>query len=318
MYGEPDYGYWNGDGYLNLSGTRKRITNNYVVDDTPSDYIFSTVLDLSSIPSKYIQNIRFETTVDETEQVVASVCTAEEWLAMSEAERSNYLRSHPLYDADKEAVYYSTTATTYLGMCGTHHDDSGDKKIWGNLQMSYVGKTSGSGIAEYLTWWDSATEYVDKIFFNGYISISTKYFKGYNSSGSMITTSQTSHSPATSDIKFQYHISYPWEISQDGYPLSPDFLEVPIKTIAPPIPKGIWFVETEINDGYPFMGLLPPVDIFGAFGNAVNLQFVNIPQTVTSIGSDAFKGTQLQQVTIAQDCSYESTSFPPNCIINRY
>lgn len=40
MYGEPDYGYWNGDGYLNLSGTRKRITNNYVVDDTPSDYIF--------------------------------------------------------------------------------------------------------------------------------------------------------------------------------------------------------------------------------------------------------------------------------------
>ena len=45
---------------------------------------------------------------------------------------------------------------------------------------------------------------------------------------------------------------------------------------------------------------------------------VIVPNTVTKIGDYAFQYTGLTSVTIAEDCTYGSNSFPSGCVINRY
>ena len=45
---------------------------------------------------------------------------------------------------------------------------------------------------------------------------------------------------------------------------------------------------------------------------------MRIPISVKVIGSEAFKGTALQRVRIAADCTYGAESFPEGCVVTRY
>jgi hypothetical protein len=56
----------------------------------------------------------------------------------------------------------------------------------------------------------------------------------------------------------------------------------------------------------------------GAFEDAAALSTVRIPPSVKTIGPKAFKGTALQRVRIAADCTYGAESFPEGCVVTRY
>ena len=79
-----------------------------------------------------------------------------------------------------------------------------------------------------------------------------------------------------------------------------------------------WKIDSEQNDGLPFPVLAPKLLDFGAFANATNLVEVSIPKSVKKIGKESFKNTKLKSVTIASDCIYYPTSFPPDCAVNFY
>ena len=55
-----------------------------------------------------------------------------------------------------------------------------------------------------------------------------------------------------------------------------------------------------------------------AFRGYRNLTKVKIPESVKYIDYLAFYDTGLTEVTIAQDCVYQDSSFPDGCVINRY
>lgn len=65
-----------------------------------------------------------------------------------------------------------------------------------------------------------------------------------------------------------------------------------------------------VMEGYPAPINLDTVKI-GAFAYLTNLTSITIPSSVKHIGRYAFYKTGLQHVTLADDCTYYSTSFPP-------
>ncbi|MDE6673016.1 MAG: leucine-rich repeat domain-containing protein [Ruminococcus sp.] len=104
----------------------------------------------------------------------------------------------------------------------------------------------------------------------------------------------------------------------NGYPYIQDMPEFSSVTLKKPYPHGIMVCMGEdVNDGYPG---IPELDIYiaGAFMNAVNLEYVRIPETVRQIGKYAFRNTALQKVKISSECDYYKTSFPENCVIEFY
>lgn len=76
-----------------------------------------------------------------------------------------------------------------------------------------------------------------------------------------------------------------------------------------------WKIYNTVAEGYPSPGTIDPIKI-GAFAYLTNLTSITIPSSVKSIGRYAFYKTGLQSVTLANDCTYYSTSFPPECDIN--
>lgn len=87
-----------------------------------------------------------------------------------------------------------------------------------------------------------------------------------------------------------------------------------VPTLVPPYPPGFWYVE---DNQLKQDGLLDMV-YMGAFYGCTNLRTATISPTVKSIGDYAFANTGLTSVTIASDCTYYPTSFPPGCTVNRY
>lgn len=82
----------------------------------------------------------------------------------------------------------------------------------------------------------------------------------------------------------------------------------------PPYPNGWWYVE----NGRLLNSALPEPTTLGCFAGCSNLKKVTIPRSVSKIWSDAFIGTKLKTVTIGKNCTYDSTSFPPDILINHY
>lgn len=81
-------------------------------------------------------------------------------------------------------------------------------------------------------------------------------------------------------------------------------------------PAAMW----KLVDDILVNGLLPEplVDDQGAFNKCLNLVYVEIPESVKSIGRYSFRETNLSSVKIASDCTYYDTSFPTGCIIKFY
>ena len=101
----------------------------------------------------------------------------------------------------------------------------------------------------------------------------------------------------------------------NGGKLIHDGLPEPISTImSEPYPPFWWYVK---NNRLTHTGL-PEKILVGAFLGCTKLQMVEIPRSVKYIGEFAFYNTGLTNVTIANDCQYFPTSFPPNCVVNFY
>lgn len=81
-----------------------------------------------------------------------------------------------------------------------------------------------------------------------------------------------------------------------------------------PFPKASW----QIINGEITTGLLPDIELVGAFANAVNLVKIVIPKSVKLIGDTAFRNTALSSVKISSDCVYSQESFPDGCNVDFY
>lgn len=86
------------------------------------------------------------------------------------------------------------------------------------------------------------------------------------------------------------------------------------KYISEPYPPFMWYVD----ENRLKRSNLPERVNLGAFADCTNLRRVIIPPSVKYIGEYAFANTALTSVTIARDCEFFPTSFPPRCIINYY
>lgn len=88
-----------------------------------------------------------------------------------------------------------------------------------------------------------------------------------------------------------------------------------------PYPASLWYLDDEdwilLNMLLP-EPILTPLEESGAFYNAESLEYVKIPKTVTSIGMESFKGTNLKKVCISRNCKYYNTSFPSDCQVIFY
>ena len=78
-----------------------------------------------------------------------------------------------------------------------------------------------------------------------------------------------------------------------------------------PYPASFWYMG---SDNKLSLALLPDVIERGAFYKST-ISEVIIPSSVKSIGAYSFSETKLTEVTLADDCTYYSTSFPPDCVV---
>ena len=76
-------------------------------------------------------------------------------------------------------------------------------------------------------------------------------------------------------------------------------------------PSAMW----KMNNDLPYKSVFAEEQLMGACLNCSNLSQVELPSTLTSIGRYSFKGTKLTSVTLPANCTYYSTSFPPDCTI---
>ena len=132
----------------------------------------------------------------------------------------------------------------------------------------------------------------------------------YQESLPYITLSGYSEKPDMSHVKLMWNIvSGIWE----GLPyiVLADVVSPPDMTNV----KFMWNTTPDNNYGLPY---IPYLENVGAFVNCSNLVSVTIPSSVKYIDYYSFYGTGLTSVTIASDCVYFSTSFPPGCVVNFY
>lgn len=98
--------------------------------------------------------------------------------------------------------------------------------------------------------------------------------------------------------------------------LTHEYLPYPIMgtLMQDPYPPFWWYVEdSKLKNRF-----LGDRIYHGAFCNCTELKTAEIPASVKYIGDYAFYNTALTAVTIASDCEYSNTSFPPRCTINFY
>ena len=91
-----------------------------------------------------------------------------------------------------------------------------------------------------------------------------------------------------------------------------EFVEMPV--FSEPFPKASWqIINRELKTG-----LIPDIELIGAFANDKNLVKVVISKSVKAIGENAFRNTNLSSVKIASNCTYNLESFPDKCKVDFY
>jgi hypothetical protein len=75
-------------------------------------------------------------------------------------------------------------------------------------------------------------------------------------------------------------------------------------------------VDTEVRPSEMYIKFLGR--IYGAFLNARELEYIQIPKSVISIGAFAFQNTKLKKVMISKKCRYYPSSFPSDCEVLFY
>ena len=100
-------------------------------------------------------------------------------------------------------------------------------------------------------------------------------------------------------------------LCNNGFPMFANkyLIDIP----AHPYPSSIFITD---NNNTPVYYNHNQINL-GACNSCNNLSSVIISQTVKHIGSLAFANTSIAEVTISNDCDYEETSFPNDCIINK-
>lgn len=101
-------------------------------------------------------------------------------------------------------------------------------------------------------------------------------------------------------------------IIQNGVLTNSDFVEK--ATFSVPFPFASWRIANESLRA----GLMPDLELIGAFANDTSLSKVIIPKSVKFIGENAFRNTALSSVKISSDCVYSQKSFPDGCKIEFY
>ena len=80
-----------------------------------------------------------------------------------------------------------------------------------------------------------------------------------------------------------------------------------------PYPASFWYLG---SDNKLSLALLPDYISFGAFAHCKLLTTIILPESLTSIGEEAFADSGLRSVTIPNNqCTYYATSFPPGCVV---
>lgn len=80
-----------------------------------------------------------------------------------------------------------------------------------------------------------------------------------------------------------------------------------------PYPYSMWYLNEDL--GHLHDSGIPVPIIVDAFRNCTALQRIKINNSVKSIGKLSFENTILTQVKLADDCTYYSTTFPQDCVV---
>lgn len=91
------------------------------------------------------------------------------------------------------------------------------------------------------------------------------------------------------------------------------FPELYEKPMAKPFPNALWRVEGGVLTHVLLPDYVPPPN--GAFKFAEHLTNVDIPDSVTLIGAEAFRCSGLKEVSVPGGCAYSATSFPEGCTV---
>lgn len=181
-----------------------------------------------------------------------------------------------------------------------------------------------------LYWYDSPHTFDLSSYNNiNYFRLVFKYSDDSDITPSEITSAtlvETYRSPWKLEDDIFTHDDLPSMIPQLVQPYPPGvwwidnntFEQILLPTMIPqlvqPYPPGIWYIEDDT-----FKNLLMADNLkMGAFHNCTSLTNATIPRSVLNIGEYSFDSTLLTNVTISQNCTYESTSFPENCIVSFY
>ena len=103
-----------------------------------------------------------------------------------------------------------------------------------------------------------------------------------------------------------------WRLDSDN-DLVTLLLPETLDAFTPPYPASMWYLD---ENNKLMNGLLTDILPLGAFACCSRLNTVVLPESLASIGPEAFYGSAIRRVTIPNNlCTYYATSFPPGCVV---